>query len=369
MEINSPQPEHAQLSCPRVHPKTAVSGRLLAALHQQVVKATSTEHHIFGVSTSTGIDGASGSIDGALLEPAITENQLIPSPPLSPKLVAHDVDNAFDEDSVKTSESSEHHDSMLVRPLYDSEISPRRYRTAMLGFLAQYRCVDLSRSHKRSSANSNYKTLRRTRNYTLSSTGHFSNHSGNSDFERSYRTRRVTGGLANGAGPRGHLVGTLELSRDPTPVISRPSTPTSRHRKAALVSSPLASAATVNAPNMNWERLPDYSPSVSLLPNNNKCLKVEWKGSSMDLSDDPLRDRLHPAELQLAQILRLPCDLYLDSKRRLFLEKMHRLKQGLPFRRTDAQKACRIDVNKASRLFAAYEKIGWLQDDKFEQFL
>ena len=49
--------------------------------------------------------------------------------------------------------------------------------------------------------------------------------------------------------------------------------------------------------------------------------------------------------------------VYLDSKRRLFYEKVSRLRQGKGFRRTDAQKACRIDVNKASRLFAAFEKL------------
>ncbi|CEP64842.1 uncharacterized protein LALA0_S14e00518g [Lachancea lanzarotensis] len=357
MEINSPQPEHAQLVGSRVHPKTAASGRLLAALHQQVVSATNAASR-----------PGPGSIDAALLEPAIVENQLIPSPPLSPKLVAQDINDSFENDS-KTLAHEEDYDSLLVSPISDAQVSPRRYRAATLGFLAQYRCIDLSRSHKRYPGSSNYKTARRTRNYTFSPAGAASHNSGNSDFERSYRTRRVTGNMASQSGSALRRPGNLELSRDSTPVISRPSTPTNRHRKTAQVSSPLASAAAVSAPNMSWERLPDYSPPISLLPNNNKCLKVEWKGSSMDLSDDLLKDHLHPAELQLAQILRLPCDLYLDSKRRLFLEKMHRLKQGLPFRRTDAQKACRIDVNKASRLFAAYEKIGWLQDDKFEKFL
>lgn len=123
-------------------------------------------------------------------------------------------------------------------------------------------------------------------------------------------------------------------------------------------------------PNVSWKKLPDYSPPLSTLPtDSNKSLKIEWKGSPMDLSTDPLRNELHPAELVLAQTLRLPCDLYLDSKRRLFLEKVYRLKKGLPFRRTDAQKACRIDVNKASRLFQAFEKVGWLQDSNFTKYL
>ncbi|CEP24037.1 unnamed protein product [Cyberlindnera jadinii] len=98
-------------------------------------------------------------------------------------------------------------------------------------------------------------------------------------------------------------------------------------------------------------------------------MKVEWKGQPMDLKSDPLVSHLHPAEIVLASTLRLPCALYLDSKRRLFAEKVSRMRKGLPFRRTDAQKSCRIDVNKASRLFAAFEKCGWLDDGLFEKYV
>lgn len=120
------------------------------------------------------------------------------------------------------------------------------------------------------------------------------------------------------------------------------------------------------------ESIPDYSPDVTttLPPNNSKCLKIDWKGQPMDLSNDPNLNKLkHPGEILLASILRLPIAVYLDSKRRLFYEKVSRLKQGKSFRRTDAQKACRIDVNKASRLFAAFEKVGWLNDELFEKYL
>ncbi|CAI5759010.1 unnamed protein product [Candida verbasci] len=118
------------------------------------------------------------------------------------------------------------------------------------------------------------------------------------------------------------------------------------------------------------DSIPDYSPDYSTLPSNNpKCLKIEWKGQPMDLSNDPNIDKLHPAEVLLASILRLPVIIYLDSKKRLFFEKVSRMKIGKQFRRTDAQKACRIDVNKASRLFAAFEKVGWLNDELFEKYL
>ena len=122
------------------------------------------------------------------------------------------------------------------------------------------------------------------------------------------------------------------------------------------------------------ESIPDYSPDAhsTLPPNNSKCLKIEWKGQPMDLSHDPNLSKypnLHPAEIVLASILRLPIAVYMDSKRRFFFEKVNKIKLGKGFRRTDAQKACRIDVNKASRLYAAFEKVGWLEDDLFEKYL
>ncbi|KAI5952766.1 hypothetical protein KGF54_003633 [Candida jiufengensis] len=121
------------------------------------------------------------------------------------------------------------------------------------------------------------------------------------------------------------------------------------------------------------ESIPDYSPNAfETLPTNNaKCLKIEWKGQPMDLSQDPNLNKfkLHQGEILLASILRLPLAVYMDSKRRFFFEKVSKIKLGKQFRRTDAQKACRIDVNKASRLFAAFEKVGWLNDELFEKYL
>lgn len=148
---------------------------------------------------------------------------------------------------------------------------------------------------------------------------------------------------------------------------SVPGLPSAKKRKvrkeSPYVGSPLAAqqAALID------ESIPDYSPDAfaTLPKGNTRCLKIEWKGQPMDLKGDPNLDKLHPAEVLLASTLRLPCNVYLDSKRRLFYEKVNRLRNGMPFRRTDAQKACRIDVNKASRLFAAFEKVGWLNDRHF----
>ncbi|KAG0674983.1 hypothetical protein C6P40_001871 [Pichia californica] len=152
--------------------------------------------------------------------------------------------------------------------------------------------------------------------------------------------------------------------------ISRPSTPI---KKKANISNPTTPkrqrTCTPVIYNYDYKKIEDFCPPFDTLPNNNKCLKTDWKGQSMDLSNDPLVNELHPAEVVLASILRLPCAVYLDSKRRIFQEKVKRMRYNLPFRRTDAQKSCKIDVNKASRLFASFEKVGWFNESHFQKYL
>lgn len=239
-----------------------------------------------------------------------------------------------------------------------SNVGSKSFKQSQLNFIRQYASRSKKHGVKVGKANSSRRfaprRLVKTVYQDVPTTSYFSNgYNSDSDYNSQFekvRTRRVA----------------RESSQQPSfdsDVPSRVSTPTIKRRKPAAISSP---AAPVN---IDWESLPDFAPDVSLLPNNARCLRVEWKGQPMDLSSDPLVDKLHPAEVTLASILRLPCNLYLDSKRRLFMEKVARLKRNLPFRRTDAQKSCKIDVNKASRLFAAFEKIGWLEDDKFARFL
>jgi hypothetical protein len=108
--------------------------------------------------------------------------------------------------------------------------------------------------------------------------------------------------------------------------------------------------------------LEDISPPLSSLASARKRLRVNWKDNRnpLDLSNDPHRDLLHPDELTLASNLRLDCATYLTSKRRIFLARLEFAKAGAEFRKTHAQKACKIDVNKASHLWQAYEDVGWL---------
>lgn len=135
---------------------------------------------------------------------------------------------------------------------------------------------------------------------------------------------------------------------------------------------PAKSTAVTASPEVNVVAsfdLPDYSPPTGILDHLPRPLRTDWKGPPLDLSRDPNRHLLHLAEVQLASVLRLSCAVYLDSKRRIFVEKVARLKRGLPFLRTNAQQCTRIDVNKASRLWVAFDRVGWFDDKHFRQFL
>ncbi|KAL8791185.1 MAG: hypothetical protein Q9213_000142 [Squamulea squamosa] len=122
---------------------------------------------------------------------------------------------------------------------------------------------------------------------------------------------------------------------------------------------------------VDYAAIADYSPPLSTLPpNNTKSLRADWQSNNLlDLSNDPDRHVLHEAELNLAATLRLSCATYLCSKRRIFAARLQALKIGKEFRKTDAQQACKIDVNKASKLWTAFDKVGWFNSKYFEKYL
>ncbi|KAE8348279.1 hypothetical protein BDV28DRAFT_143898 [Aspergillus coremiiformis] len=119
----------------------------------------------------------------------------------------------------------------------------------------------------------------------------------------------------------------------------------------------------------DYQSIKDYSPPLETLGSNAKALKADWKGQMLDLSNDPDRHLLNAAELNLAATLRLSCATYLCSKRRIFEARVKALNVGKEFRKTDAQQACKIDVNKASKLWTAYDRVGWFRSEHFTQFL
>lgn len=123
-----------------------------------------------------------------------------------------------------------------------------------------------------------------------------------------------------------------------------------------------------NRDDTDYRSLPDFCPPTSNL-HGIKTMKADWKGQPLDLSNDPDRHALEPAEVSLASSLRLNCATYLCSKRRIFEGRLLALKKGKEFRKTDAQQCCKIDVNKASKLWTAFEKLGWFDPELFQQHL
>ncbi|KAF1917866.1 hypothetical protein BDU57DRAFT_445064 [Ampelomyces quisqualis] len=139
---------------------------------------------------------------------------------------------------------------------------------------------------------------------------------------------------------------------------------------SAAAASPKPARPATNRDDTDYNALPDYCPPLNTLPKGNpKALKTEWKGSMLELTNDPDRPMLHEAEVNLAATLRLNCATYLCSKRRVFQARIEALRIGKEFRKTDAQQACKIDVNKASKLWQAYDKVGWFNPEYFRKYL
>ncbi|CCE65823.1 hypothetical protein TPHA_0N00430 [Tetrapisispora phaffii CBS 4417] len=301
------------------------------------------------------------------------EEKLIPSPPMSPVSLPLVVSKTQLKAAIQPGKKNF---GIVVGPVWKEFQSHRTYNKISMLFLRQYKSFSQKKTNTSSYNSYSYsykrqQTIRRQTSILGSAPDSDSN---------GYRTRGNSRKTYSRSGSDDIESSTLSVRKEFTEAKIRKSSPSRSGRKltgkvsASSMHSPLSSLKALKnntqyIPNVTWKKLEDYSPPLSSLPDNDYCLRIEWKGSSMNLDSDPLRDYLHPAEIVLAQILRLPCDLYLDSKRRLFLEKVYRAKEGLSFRRTDAQKACKIDVNKASRLYAAFEKIGWLDDSYFEEYI
>ena len=160
-----------------------------------------------------------------------------------------------------------------------------------------------------------------------------------------------------------------------TPRVKPRTTPKSTPRQKVVDSfdTPLVVKAVrpiaTNRDDTDYHSLPDFSPPIESLGANAKVLKADWKGQVLDLSHDPERHLLSPAEQNLAATLRLSCATYLCSKRRIFEARVRALLVGKEFRKTDAQQACKIDVNKASKLWTAYDRVGWFKPEYFRQYL
>lgn len=150
---------------------------------------------------------------------------------------------------------------------------------------------------------------------------------------------------------------------------SGPMRPAQARPRVSATPEPSRRVVAPNREDKDFRSLPDYCPPLESLPNRANSLKVDWKGQPIDLSNDPHIGLLHPDEVTLAGNLRLDCATYLTSKRRIFERRLACLRTGKEFRKTDAQQACKIDVNKASKLWTAFDKVGWLDVEWVRKFL
>ncbi|KAI1472593.1 uncharacterized protein F4812DRAFT_18556 [Daldinia caldariorum] len=158
----------------------------------------------------------------------------------------------------------------------------------------------------------------------------------------------------------------------PRPIRSYPTTNPGQSSNRLPSATPDPSPRRAVAPNRedkDFDSLPNLCPPLDTLPPRSNSLKVDWKGTPIDLSNDPYRHLLHPDEVTLAANLRLDCATYLTSKRRMFIRRRECLQMGKEFRKTDAQQACKIDVNKASKLWTAFEKVGWLGKNYMDKYV
>ncbi|KAF4451954.1 Homeodomain-like protein [Fusarium austroafricanum] len=157
----------------------------------------------------------------------------------------------------------------------------------------------------------------------------------------------------------------------PRPIRAHPAASPNRPAARVSVSGTPEPSRRVVAPNRedkDFNAQEDFCPPLDTLPSKPNCLKVDWKGQPVNLSNDPHVNLLHPEEVALASTLRLDCATYLTSKRRIFTKRLQCYQIGKEFRKTDAQQACKIDVNKASKLWAAFDKVNWLDSKWMEPF-
>ncbi|KAJ2801931.1 hypothetical protein H4R20_003478 [Coemansia guatemalensis] len=96
---------------------------------------------------------------------------------------------------------------------------------------------------------------------------------------------------------------------------------------------------------------------------------VKWnKADPIDISGKPMADKLAAAERHCCSVLRILPEQYLTIKQTLLKEGQSRLPPG-SFKKRDAQRLCRIDVNKTSKIYEWYVSMGWLptSDGRFKK--
>lgn len=104
----------------------------------------------------------------------------------------------------------------------------------------------------------------------------------------------------------------------------------------------------------------DENDIYQVIPSMNKST-VKWnKADPIDVTNKPMADRLAVAETHCCSVLRILPEQYMSIKHILLKEGRNR--QPGSFKKRDAQRLCRIDVNKTSRIYEWYVYMGWLPE-------
>jgi hypothetical protein len=93
---------------------------------------------------------------------------------------------------------------------------------------------------------------------------------------------------------------------------------------------------------------------------DNYTIDIAWKGQPLNIAHLPHYKELHETEAKIVSILRLTPVQYLTGKHTLISAARRYVKRSLPFKKSDAQKLLRIDVNKASKLWEFFRRIQWI---------
>ncbi|KAJ2694491.1 hypothetical protein H4218_005589 [Coemansia sp. IMI 209128] len=121
----------------------------------------------------------------------------------------------------------------------------------------------------------------------------------------------------------------------------------------------MASSDGSGMPNGEIDLDDELSRKISELRPTTASCSVKWtKAAPMDVSTYPQVELLAPAERECCSILRLLPNQYLAIKQSLV-----RAGRTLPkgtFKKRDAQKLCRVDVNKTSKVFEWFCKLEWI---------
>ena len=116
-----------------------------------------------------------------------------------------------------------------------------------------------------------------------------------------------------------------------------------------------------------------YPPNDNLDKLGPNAMKVEWKSSKKFYAPQEatrfqnLKDvKFHPKEIDLAGTINMVhFAQYEESKRLIFQFWFERKSKNLSFTKTHAQQAAHVDVNKASALWTAFDKVNWFSDEAF----